>query len=50
MPMPKLWVWNPGDHWWFLTGNRDPLVNFMTQELKLQPCQVIPAEEATQSP
>ncbi len=35
----------PGDHWWFLTGERDPLINFMTQDLKLQPCQVIPADE-----
>ncbi len=33
------------DPWWFLTGDRNPLVSFMTDELKLQPCRPIPAEE-----
>jgi cytochrome oxidase Cu insertion factor (SCO1/SenC/PrrC family) len=35
----------PGDPWWFITGARDPLINFMTNDLKLQPCKVIPPEE-----
>ncbi|MBL9114830.1 MAG: SCO family protein [Verrucomicrobiaceae bacterium] len=32
----------PGDHWWFVTGPRDPLVGFMTRELRLNPCRFIP--------
>ncbi len=35
----------PEDHWWFVTGPRDPLVNFMTADLKLQPCRFIPPEQ-----
>jgi cytochrome oxidase Cu insertion factor (SCO1/SenC/PrrC family) len=35
----------PEDHWWFVTGPRQPLVNFVTSELKLNPCRFIPPEE-----
>ena len=33
------------DHWWFITGPRQPLVSFVTSELKLKPCHFIPPEE-----
>ena len=35
----------PGDPWWFVTGPRDPLVGFMTHELRLNPCRFIPPGE-----
>lgn len=35
----------PEDHWWFITGQRQPLVSFVTSELKLNPCRFIPPEE-----
>ncbi|TLD69181.1 SCO family protein [Phragmitibacter flavus] len=35
----------PADPWWFLTGKREPLWQYMTEGLRLEPASPIPEEE-----